>query len=190
MSEMQAREIVERGDYLVYADDGEVFGLAVDGYYHTPFMVTDLSSAEWVLGKMQEAEARLVGIEAERAELIAATNANFDRLATVHKRRSEYLDYRFGSQLQDFAAEQLRGKKVKSLATRFGVLGFRLQPSSINILDKAAAIEWARSHMPSAIETAYSVLKSKLKGHEDQLPDDAFEVTKATDKFSIKTGVK
>jgi hypothetical protein len=177
-----AKVIVIHNGFLVDADTGEVLGLA-----STPerFDVTDLASAEWVLNKMSECDAEEMGIEAR----IKAVTENLNSDLRQTRGRREYLMGRFGEGLKAFAHfDQGLGKR-RTTSTAFGKLSFRTTPESIEIVDMALAVEWAKTNAPDAVKTVESVLKTPLKGIPN-LPEDAFTLVPAGETFKVETGVR
>ena len=177
-----AQVIVIHNGFLVDADTGEVLGLA-----STPerFDVTDLASAEWVLKKMSECDAEELGIEAR----IKSVTENLASDLRQAKGRREYLMGRFGEGLKAFARADQYDRKTRTTSMAFGKLSFRTMPESIEIVDMALAVEWAKANAPDAVKTVESILKTPLKDIPN-LPEDAFTLIPAGEVFKVETGVK
>jgi hypothetical protein len=180
---------VRREDgYVVDIESGEVL-------YHEEkpdtFAVTDEKTAEWVLGKMAEADARIVGLRAERDARLDALIAQFDRREKAIEARRKWLAWRFIGELQSFAQTQLEGAKSRTFALGNGSLSFRKTPGSIKVDDKPAAIEWCKTHMPEAIKarTITDIVVTPLHTIADKLPAGVFIVTGPGDQFTIDTGI-
>ena len=184
--------------YWVDSDTGEVLGheelvtaeeviAALAGNTVNPsFEVTDEASADWVLGKISEADGNIAGLKARKAAIIA----NFDTQIKEQERRKSWLLVRFMADLERFAKSALENAKSRTLTLAYGKLSFRKMPGRIEARDEAQAIEWARVHAPLAVKTVESLLMMPLKGMESSLPGDIFEVHGPADKFSVDTGVK
>jgi hypothetical protein len=175
--------ITTHDGYIVDPETGEVLG-------HTEaserFAVTDIESAEWVLSKMQEAQADVL---AQRCRL-DAIQSQMQAMIEDKARRCSYLEARFGHELEAFAARELEGGKSKTLKTPFGSLSFRTVPGSIRVVNVELAVVWAETFEPKAVKVSKSVLVSGLKGMESGLPSAAFEVVPPNERFRIETGVK
>jgi hypothetical protein len=170
--------------WVVDAETGEIMGRHDT---HEAFHVTDMSSAEWVLQRMQETDAQIL---AETAILQARIEAQQKRI-DVQKRRRDWLDRRFGSELEVFAAQELDGQKSRTLETGFGKLSFRKGVQKIAVREgrMETAIAVCLNLFPNAVKVTESLLVSELKGHESELPGDLFEIIPAADKFTVTTGV-
>lgn len=177
----ESGEVVGHEDIVIR--DGSDADLPTHQY---DYIVNDISTAEWVLGKMAEAEAQVMAIDARRA----AINANLDAQTKPYDARITWLHRRFADELERFAAKELEGQKSRTLTTAFGKLGFRRTSGSIKVTDKDIALKWCSQHKPTAIKTVFNLLTSELKGMEDKLPVGGFEVTAPYDKFSVTTGIK
>lgn len=177
------RETIVVNGYLIDAETGEVLDIVEAP--RPQFHVEDLASAEWVLEKMHEAEGRVAGLTAR----LAAITDQIGAMIREENRRSEWLQHRFGAELEAFAGRELQGQKSRSLKTPFGTLSFRSTPGSIRPLDKQGALAWAKEHAPDAVVTREDLVVTPLKDRTD-LPPILFEVTPAGDRFYIKTGVK
>jgi hypothetical protein len=173
---------IEKDGYLIDPETGEVMGHAEE---KPAFRVNDLPSCEWVLEKMQACDADIASLEMRRRAICA----NIDSQVAALRKRRQWLDMRFLSDLRAFAAEALLGSKSKTLTTPFGRLSFRRTPARIVVTDGDAAIAWAEREVPEAVKTVKSVLVSALKGRED-LPRFAFETTDPEERFGVDTGVK
>ncbi len=179
---MSTETITTAEGWIVDTETGEIIGRAD---VHELFRVTDMDSAEWVLARMQETDAQIL---AETAILQARIEAQQTRI-DVQRRRRDWLERRFGPELEIFAAQELDGKKTRTLQTGFGKLSFRRGVEKIVVREGCiiTAVTWAKMNCPAAIKTTETILVSELKGQK--LPDDAFEIIPAADKFTITTGV-
>jgi len=116
-------------------------------------------------------------IEAERdrvKELTKAMIASMDSQIAA-------LDYLFMKPAEDTARRLLDGKKVKSIKTPFGTVGFRTNPARLEIIDETK-VPWEFVKMSPSIE------KAKLNEHfknTGELPDGC-KLTDAEEKFFVK----
>lgn len=119
------------------------------------FAVRDRESADWVVGKLLDLDAREArlkeGYEAAKLEV---------------KRERDFFKRRFGADLENVVLRELAssGGKKKSFALLNGTVGFRTSPERIEIGDEDLAKHWARSHAPAAIvvKVTEGLLKKEL----------------------------
>ena len=95
----------------------------------------------WVLGKI-----------ADRRAAAARIRENAELMARAEDREAEALEWRFGPALQAFARQELAGGAKKSIRLYNGVLGYRTKPAAAVVDDDAAALAWAREHLPEAVQ--------------------------------------
>lgn len=170
------------GDWVIDLSTGEILRhvQACDEFH-----VEDMASAEWVLERMAEVDGDILGLEAR----LAAITDQMGAMVRDRKNRREWLDRRFGAELEHFAAGELLGAKTRTLKTPYGSLSFRTSPGSIKVVNEEGALEWAKAHCPEAVKVKESVLVTPLKGQEEMLPVAFFEVEGPKDRFYVKTGV-
>lgn len=190
--------------YVVDKETAEVYGLVDDCEFEsyegdeeylfqpvnraTVFRVDSHETADWVLGKRFDEEAALKSIEARRA----AMNANFDRMAQVHKDRLNHLSHRFDAELENFAATNLpRGKKTLTLP--HGSIAFRTIPATVQITDEYRAVQWADEAAPSIVRKSVSKTEvmnawKNIQGVDADLPTFAQRIP-ARESVAIKTGL-
>src|SRR5438105_190248 len=123
------------------------------------FCVIDAGSANWVVRKIVEARryAKLVKAWAE-AELRRA------------EREEEFFRFRFGGQLEQWARSELAMKhgNGQSISLPAGRIGFRLQPTRLDIEDETALMAWCERCLPDAIVVSRSLSKSLIMQHITQ----------------------
>lgn len=183
MSEPAESKVIQHGDYLVDIETGEVLGMVGT----ERFCVHDRDSAEWVLRKLWDAEAEVAAIRARRKVLLD----NLEAMEAEHQRRVEWLRWRFGPELEEWATDELEGKKVRSIKTPFGTLSFRRKPPRVVVTDEARAIaSLEEAGYTDAVKVQRSVLVSMLPdGWVSLQRPDGFSVEAGSDGFSIKTGL-
>jgi phage host-nuclease inhibitor protein Gam len=153
-----------------------------------PFAIDTEARADWLLTK-------LAALDAEGALLKAQADAAVKRLQSDR----ESLLFRFGAELEAFAAQQVQAdrKGRKSVILPHGTLAFRTVPASVRVSDPAAAIEAAKQFdMPNMVETREVLDTARYQKAAQQalqrqgclLP--GVEVTPARASFSIKFGGK
>ncbi len=146
------------------------------------------SDANGIVRRIAEARREIELIGEQEAEEIARIRARAAELKQAWEARIAWLDERYGESLKAFAAANLEGKKVRSIKLLSGVVGFRKNPSSLAIVDKDAALEWAKANLPDAIKVVESVGVSPLKLHVEATGEslEFAEYTPAFDKFYIE----
>ena len=134
---------------FVISPDGEVIGFREPespADPDRPFAVADRESAEWVLSRIADAEARVAGIEARKAAMVE----NFERQSKKFADRAKWLNLRFGPELEMWARRELDNqvgsRKAKSLTLDNATVGFRTNPGGIKLTDPDAAIAWLEIH--------------------------------------------
>ena len=170
------------GGYIIDSATGEAIGV-VEPYAR--FEVTDETSADWVLEKFLDCDTLELSLTARREALLK----NMDAQIGAVQQRKAYLKRRFESDLQLFLREKMKSTKAKFWQGDFGRLSLRKTPGRIEVLDKVAALEWAKAHVPTAVKATESVLVSELKGQEDTLPALVFTVHEAGEAFKVESGV-
>lgn len=138
----------------------------------TPFAVTDLSSADWVLKKMAEAQAQIDEIDEHGFAEIKAIEARLEEMKRPALRAREFFSTVYSGQLQEFTRTSTQGRKEKSVKLIYGAIGFRTTPGRFIVDDEPASIEWCRIQAPHAIRE--SVRPSEFrKALEAEYPDPA-----------------
>jgi phage host-nuclease inhibitor protein Gam len=101
----------------------------------------DPALAEWIVGKLLSCDEEMARLEEQHQV----------RLAAVARRKAR-LEHRFGAELRTFVEGQLAGKKTKTLNLATGSCSLRKVPGGLRMQDSKLALEWAREHLPEAIE--------------------------------------
>ena len=134
------------------ADDDPVVVVGLDERFH----VRDEGSANWVVRKIAECRSYRDHV------------ARWAQAETLRAERQEiFLMRRFAGELEAWAREQI-GKqhgRAKSLSLPAGVLGFRREPTKLIVVDERALVGWCRTHLPAAIKTTESLLRSEIQAH-------------------------
>ena len=144
------------------------------------FVVVDDDSANWVIRKILEARA-----------YARHCQDWCDREQSRARRDEEFFFFRFGKQLETFARQkiaELSGRR-KSINFPAGTLGFRHEGAKLVIEDEAAVIEWAKIHLPKAVEVAERLSKSDLNHHLEmtgEVPNVGAHIEAPKDKFYIR----
>ncbi len=146
-----------------------------DGGGGGEFIPTDAAGVDWVLGKMADARARASRIR-----------ENAERMARAEERNAEHLEWKFGAALQAYVRAELEGGKKKSIRLFHGQLGFRTKPAGVCLTNSAAALAWAKEHLPAAVAEKLdkAALAEKLL-ETGEAPDFA-QLVPAEDVFYIK----
>lgn len=109
------------------------------------FSVKDESSANWVLRKMAETQDEINGIQQMISDELARVALRGESLLRPLKRNLEFFEAAFGTQLRDWVATELEGKKKRSVGLLHGTIGFRKSPDSLVVVDEEATVAWAES---------------------------------------------
>lgn len=179
MTAEREHELVRDGDYIVDVTTGEIVDIVPE---RSGFRVDSQDAAEWVLERLQEAEAEVWAIERRKHVILE----NLTRLSQRAEGRAKWLRQRFGPELEAWARGQLEGRRERTVTTPFGRLSFRRTPGRIGIRDLLQAANWCEAHAPAAVRMEPKVLVSELKGREAELPEDAFEVVGPSDAFRVE----
>ncbi len=178
------QQTIEQDGFIIDAETGEVLGLA-----KAEFQVTDEKSADWVLEKIMDAEVAIARNDIKRRAILD----NIDTQDFEQRRRIEFLKWKFGPQLESFAAKQLENAKTKTWKGTFGKLSFRSTKGGLRVVDAATALETADNKgWDNAIKATYSFQISKLTDEqkEDAVNLPGFEVKPDETSFKIETGVQ
>lgn len=139
------------------------------------FIPADAAGVDWVLKKCAaaRAEAKLIR---ENAEL----------MARECERRAEHLEWKYGANLQTWLRGELADGKRKSVRLLHGVIGLRTKPAGVNVTNPAAALAWAKQHLPAAVAERLdkAVLAESLLTNGEST--DFAQLTAAEEVFYIK----
>jgi len=186
---------------LVMGSTGEIIGLAQKEH----FTVDDEESCRWVLSKIAKEESALSALDSNPDVLAAkALLANVENMKKDAQRRLHWLLARFSTELGQYA-KPLLPKGFKTLKTPYGFIQIREVKPLLEVKDKSAALQFAKSHLTHAVKQTEEFqigsltdidkmfLCSALAHPELELDDDivkAFSIRPAGEKVEIKTGVK
>ena len=121
------------------------------------FAVDSEDAAEWVLEKRAEVESEVAALTQRRDAILA----NFDAMLAQRRRRLQWWEFRFASDLVGFARRTLGKGKTRQFA--HGKVSFRATPGSTAILDDAAALAFVRAWRPDLIKVVESVNVTAVK---------------------------
>ncbi len=145
--------------------------------------------ANRILERMAEQSEAIARIDEQEADQVERIRARAKELREAHTRRREWLDCRYTALLEEFAKRETDGKKERSVKLLSGTVGFRRNPSSLNITDADALLVWATDNLPDAIKVVETVgktpVKSYIEGTGEVVP--GVEYTPAADRFYVKT---
>lgn len=140
--------------FVVDTETGEVLRPVVeDG-----FAVDSSDRLDWVLRRMGELEAAMVAVEQTDAVIHArAVLANAEQLKADFKRRLDSLHWRFDSEVEHYARQQLAGEKGRTLKSLYGSVSFRSVPSRISIGDADLASIALSARYPRALSVTFDL---------------------------------
>jgi hypothetical protein len=144
------------------------------------FAIDSDERAAWVVDKLlacDEAQARL--------------NAQYEAMARGIARRREGLEKRFGEELRAWVAQQLEGKKGRTLHLLTGSCSFVRKPGGPRVVDERAALAWCFEHLREAIvmpQVKPRVAADVLKRHVTETGEipAGVEIVDDEDTFRVK----
>jgi hypothetical protein len=148
-----APDMIEEPDgWLTDAGTGAIVG-RID--LPDRFQVDSPQTAEWALRLRGEIEGRIVDIDAR----LEALRANLLALRAEQVRRLAWWDWRFGSQVADFARRALAGGKKRTWTCAWGRVSFRRTPGNTKILDGCMheAVAFVRAWEPGRVRVVETV---------------------------------
>ena len=97
---------------------------------------------------------------------------------------------RFGGELEAWARRQIESQHDgrKSVALPAGMIGFRIEQARLDITDESALLAWCSIHLPHAVRTVQSVMKTTVNEHvktTGECPSGA-EIAGGGEKFYVK----
>jgi hypothetical protein len=184
--------IEESDDWLLDAETGTIVGrLDVADHFHIDSTV----KAEWALRLRGEIEAQVAALDAR----LEALRANLLALRAEQVRRLSWWDWRFGSQLADFARRMLAGGKKRTWTCAWGRVSFRKSQGRTEILDMEAAVAWMERWNPALVKVERSVSKKDvlevaaqapaLPG-EEYVPPKWLRIDGEGERVTIDTGIR
>jgi len=188
------------GDWLVDITTGEILA---HREAKPEFHVTDEKSAEWVLEKLHALDGETAGLQMR----LQAVQEQIGAMVREKQNRRNWMQMRFGAELEEFARKQLEGKKSRSLKLLWGTLAFRTTNARIalregveakqslakgSVLPRLPLISWALKNAPEAVKATEEFQISQLpEGMKviGNLPEEFFQEVPVGENFSIKTGI-
>jgi phage host-nuclease inhibitor protein Gam len=146
--------------------------------------------ANRILERMAEQSEAIARIDEQEADQIERIRARAKELREAHTGRKEWLEGRYAATLEEFARAETDGKKERSVRLLSGTVGFRRNPSSVEITDADALLAWAKENTPNAVKVVESVGKTPIKAHIEETGEvvPGVEYTPPADRFYIKEG--
>jgi hypothetical protein len=189
-----APAMVEEPDgWLTDAETGAVVGHAgVD----ERFRVDSPESAEWALEVRAQIEQQIVALDAR----LEALRANLLALRAEQVRRLNWWDWRFRSQLADFARRMLAGGKRRTWTCAWGRVSFRKSKGRTEILDGCMpeAVAFVRAWEPGRIKVVEMVgvqdveaVMEAIRAATEEEPEKPgwFKHSGETENVTIDTGI-
>ena len=146
-----------------------------------PWRIQSKEDFTWCISLRWEHEQRIAALKRRIR--------NLEVMISDEQRQIDRWSYRFGLEVMELTKDMLDGTGRKSLQTDWGKVGFRLGRASLRVRDSKAAIEWARTHAPDAIQTDERLVTTPLQGRTD-LPVELFEQREARDHFFLDQAPK
>jgi phage host-nuclease inhibitor protein Gam len=149
-----------------------------------PFSVTDYGSANWTASKAMEATTEIVRLQAQATEW----HAKIDSWLEDATRQYEGTVEKMKLFLAPFIEGELKESTKRSLVLPSARVGFRKAPAHMEVDDEAAAIAWAKEHVPDAVKVKESILKKPLIAKLEETGElaDGARWVEGTDTFYIE----
>jgi phage host-nuclease inhibitor protein Gam len=141
------------------------------------FVVHDEWSAAWAADKILTARERLARIKASCQAMIEAAS-----------RDAEEAESLFLPQLEAWAMAN-PPRKGKTIRLPTGNLAFRTVPGGPRVVDEAAALDWAKAELASAVIVTERVDKSAIKDYikvSREVPPGV-EIVEPRESFTVNT---
>ena len=191
---MISQKLLETPEYVADPETGEILEIK------TPkegFTVDCEGTLGWVLGKMLAEEAAMNAID--QTELVAQARAiisNAEKLKKDHQRRLEFLNWRFGPEIEHFIKSQIERRQSKTYKTIYGSVSFRKVAARVDVQDEELAQRYLSDVCPEALITETRILKSlivepvknQLFNNPEFAKQNGFEVVQGREVMTIKTG--
>jgi hypothetical protein len=105
-------------------------------------------------------------------------------------REREFFLHRFGAELEAWLQQKLQEEngRRKSVAPPAGLVGYRTEPSRLQVIDEAKLLDWCRRVLPDAVKVSETVLRSAVADHvrtTGECPDGA-ELAGGGQRFYVK----
>jgi Bacteriophage Mu Gam like protein len=141
------------------------------------FEVRDNSSANWVVRKIVEARAYAQHVKKwAEAELRRA------------QREEQFFLQHYGHQLEDWARARIsKDRRRKSIKLPAGTVGFRIEPTKVELKDDEKVIAWCRRSLPHALAVRTLIIRAVLTEHVRQTGEcpDGADITGGKQRFYI-----
>lgn len=192
-AQMERRTYVDADGCVVDADTGEVIGHTdVSDDVKMPFRVDSQEAAEWALELRSRIEGRALGIAARRTALLK----NIEKELRAEERKLSWWEWRFGSQLTDFAKANLP-RKGKTWRCAWGSVAFRATKGTTQIADEEAALAFVETWTPGLVQmrrwvTATACRAALLRAEAqcgETIETPFLRTTEAGENVTISTGV-
>ena len=144
---------------IIDTDTGEIMGIQ-----DAPDRDTDtLQLINWVGMRRTKANAKLQGLQAEKAEWIDRLGRQYDAQIRHLERFVQYLDTIYTPTLREYAKKALTGQKTKTLKIAFLELSFGTTRARVDVVDNDKAVTFCENNkLVEAIKLVKSVLKSAI----------------------------
>jgi hypothetical protein len=184
--------LIVDGDYWVDESTGEVVGFAhpepPEGQASSTFVIDTVVKAEWVLEKMQAAEAAIKEAENHRAYVQArAIIAQHEQLIKPHQKKLEWLHKRFDGELGEFAHTVLGGK-TGTWKTLYGSVKLTATKEKLKEAFDGSALAWAKANATNAVKVVESFLVSMLTPEQAAKAKESSEFEVVPAGYNVKVG--
>ncbi len=112
------------------------------------YRLPDLGAAEWAMRKMREAHEHLTAVEAQAMQWAREVADYAERESRAAAATATYM----AGLLEDYTRRRRdEDPNVKTVRLLSGVVETTAHKASVEVVDEAALVEWAREHAPTAV---------------------------------------
>ena len=149
----------------------------MDSVLSDTFEVRDESSANWVVRRSW------------KPAHTPSTSRNGRRWNFGGRRREEqFFLQHYGHQLEDWARARIsKDRRRKSIKLPAGTVGFRIEPTKVELKDDEKVIAWCRRSLPHALAVRTLIIRAVLTEHVRQTGEcpDGADITGGKQRFYI-----
>lgn len=160
----EANSVVDADGWIYDSATGEVLGREnLDGR----FAIDSEESANWALKLRVEIETKILALDAQ----LRVLSQQIDALRNAQVRRLAWWDWRFRSELIQYARKRLEGRKERTAKFIWGNVAFRKCKGATTILDHQAAVDYVKTWCPERVKVKESVSSEDVKHVMDILTE-------------------
>lgn len=167
VSEVETEIVVMRDDFtmaITNTETGEIVGIEDAPSSDTAETSDDVRAViEWVGMRRTKVNAKLQGLQAEKAEWTSRIDKQYAVQIRHLERFVQYLDTVYEPMLREYAKRALAGQKAKTLKIAFLELSFGTTRARTDVVDNDKAVAYCeKNKLTEVIKIAKSILKSAI----------------------------